>query len=183
MTKDMDPGAALARSRKAKGKGKDEDEREPGELPPVDTFHIDVVDGRGKHFVGKFTYKVPQMGDQIEIGAVKSGYLPAGCMADPQALFIAEMIAYTYVCITDAPDWWKPHLFYDAKPLEAVYARCRKYEDRFHGRDADGGSDRVGSGREGAEDDLAAEDGGDGDVGGELRAPAKRREILAGDGS
>lgn len=180
--RDMDPSAALARGRKAKAKAA-EKEPEPEEVPPIHTFHVDVTDARGQHYRGKFTYKVPTMGDQIEIGAVKTGYLPMGCAADPQALMIAEMIAYCFVCLTETPDWWQPHMFYDATPLDAVYRRCRDYEDRFHGRDAVRGAGHRGAQQEGEADWAGADEGGDGDVGGDVRSPTQRREVLAGDGS
>ena len=77
-------------------------------LPP--TTVIDVKGTHGRRYVGRFTYKVPTLGDQIAIGQLKSIYLPQGAVADQNATFIVEQISYLEVTLAKEgrPAWYKP---------------------------------------------------------------------------
>lgn len=170
----MDPDEVQRRSRKAKNKQAEEEARMDS---PVYRFSVDITDKRGNRYAGEFVGKVPNLGDQIAIGQMKTAYLPAGSPADPNALSIAEMISYCQIALTEKPDWWKPHLFWDVKPLQVVYGRCLDFEEKFLGITSDGGGDARGASGEETDEGAAADRAG-GDVDGGVQAPPKRREVL-----
>lgn len=119
-------------------------------LSPIHAFEIDVTDYRGKRWSGRFVFRVPTLGDQVKIARLKAALLPAGAAPDPNGGLLAEMMAYTQVCFSERPNWWKPERFYDPLPLITAYKEARMYERRFLGADAtdaggDEGSDGGGS--------------------------------------
>ena len=144
-----------------------------GDLPPITTLSIDVVGTRKKRWKGDFTFKVPNLGDNIKIGAMKSAYLPLGGGSDPQAAALAEQICYLQVTLTKTPDWWEPAKFYDATPVTALYGEATRYESRFHGEDTKPRADTEVSEGVGEPDG-----GGSADVGRKIQPPAKRSETL-----
>lgn len=174
-----DPEEALSSLRRPD----DEDETPANELPDTKVIDLDVTDSRGTRYRGSFLYTVPTLGDQIEIGKLKTHYLPQGSAADPEAALLVEVIAYLTVCLTfnelhKKPSWWKPLQARTPDPYSKLYGRCLEYEARFHGRGQDHRADEgddAGPGEPEPDSELR--------VGGEVRPPAKRRETLAGDGS
>lgn len=171
----MDPDEVQKRGRKAKGQQDDVPTRMDS---PIYTFNVDLTDSRKKRYTGRFTGKVPNLGDQVAIGQMKAAYLPQGSPADPNALAIAEMISYCHVVLTEKPDWWQPHLFWDVEPLQVVYNKCREAEDRFLGIDANGRRDAGGAEGD-AQDSGAADHHAEGAVDGGVSASSQRREVLA----
>lgn len=140
----------------ARVSGKEKEEPKGDGLSPIHSFTIDVKDKRGKAWKGKFTFRVPSLGDQIKIARMKAGLLPGGAQIDPNGALIAEMMAYCQVCFTVKPTWWQPARFYDPVPLIAAYKEARSYEDRFLGATvADTGDDAEedGFGTESADSD------------------------------
>jgi hypothetical protein len=111
-------------------------EEQSAELTPLTVIHLDVTDARGKRYFGDFTFKVPTIGEQIEIGRRKIEQLPIGAAADPVAGILVEATCYLSVTIQKKPDWWKPWEFYDSLPLMALYKEARDYAGRFLGEAA-----------------------------------------------
>lgn len=146
------------------------------ELPTEYKFALDVTDGRGKRYTGEFVYRVPNLGEQIEIGQLKTRYLPTGVSADAVALMLVEQICYLEVTLKVKPDWWKPFTFLDATPVSAAYAEATEYERRFHG-----GAPRSkaaageAEGQEGPGRDPAQRED---DVEPPVQAPAKRPPVV-----
>lgn len=143
------------------------------------TLSIDAKDTRGKRYKASFVYKVPTIGEQIEIGRLKAAYLPQGAAADRNAQLLVEQICYLEVSIqkTDLPAWWKPFELYDAAPVTALYAEAIKYERRFHRLDSEvritPQKDQVG-----AEDNEGSDDEAADAVGSAVPRTSKRRETL-----
>lgn len=152
---------------------------EPKSLGPVTTLHIDVVGSRGRRYMGDFVFKVPTLLQQIEVGRLKTAYLPAGAATDPNAYALCEQLCYLQITIDQksVPSWWKPAEMFDATPVSALYREAISYELRFHGRDplvaadqdaaVDGGGD---AGRAAAQDPT--------DVVGGVSASPQRREVI-----
>jgi len=164
--------------RRLSGSQLDEDE-EYEDLSPMTTLSIDIKDTRGKRYNASFVYKVPSIGEQIEIGRLKSAYLPQGAVADRNAQLLVEQICYLEVTIqkNDLPAWWKPFELYDAAPVTALYAEAIKYERRFLGVDSEvrvaPQKDQVGSEVDEGSDDSTANA-----VGSAVPRATKRRETL-----
>lgn len=190
MTQLKDPEELLAELNAAPGTG---GAAKPAEkkkdLPAQEFITLDVVGRKGKRYTGRFLYTVPKIGAQLQIGALKSAYLPQGSAAAPDAGVIAEVLAYLTVTLTfnDAnpkPSWWKPLDMYDFVPYQTLYGRCLDYEAKFHGEDTNGGSVEGGAGEaDGAGDQGANAGPGAAHVGRRVQAPPQRSETLAGDGS
>lgn len=139
--------------------GKVKEEVRGDGLSPIHTFAIDVKDKRGKTWKGKFTFRVPSLGDQVKIANMKARLLPGGAMTDPNGAFLAEMMAYCQITFSVKPSWWQPARFYDPTPLIAAYKEARSYEERFLGA-------AVADDRDDAEEDgLGADPSDQGDVG------------------
>lgn len=134
------------------------------------------LDGRRKYH-GKFKFKVPTMGDRVDIGVLKARY-GQQLSLDASPDNIAEALAYLNVTIDAeaAPKWWKDSRggigLYDFQPLLALYAKARAYEATFLGGRSKPDAD------EGADDD-----GSDADAGGSVDEPLPdtpvRRKVLA----
>lgn len=146
-------------------------------LPAITKLKVDVTDGRGKKYVGEFTFKVPTLGDQVQIGRLKTVYLPSGSPADTNAALIVEAICYLEVTLQgDKPSWWKPFEMYDITPVSALYQEALSYERRFLGGDQDGAGNAEEPSSEG-------ESVGTGKpaVGRKVQPSSKRREVLVGE--
>jgi hypothetical protein len=157
-------------------------EEKPAEdLPPLTTLSIDVKGSRGKQYKANFVFKVPTIGEQIEIGRLKAAYLPNGSAADPNAALLVEQCCFLAVTIqkTNLPVWWKPFEMYDAAPVSALYAEALKYERRFHLGDAQPGAAAAGVGtpEERSGDDSETESA----LGEDIPPPAQRRKVLLGE--
>lgn len=147
-------------------------------LSPSTTLEIDCAspDGR-RRYAGSFQFKVPSLGDRIDIDVLAAKYLQQMKTA-AEGYQLARMIAYLAVTISTegAPEWWtksKQGLeLYDYQPVVELYARAVAYEARFCGGPAVDAGDR-----DEAEGEPAAADPGD--VGGRVRPPAQRREVIA----
>lgn len=153
-----------------------------GELPATTKLSIDVEGTRGRRYKHTFTYTVPTLGQQIDIGKLKSLYLPQGASADSNAALLVEQICYLTITIDQktVPDWWVPMEMHDATPIGALYKEALDYERKFHGgsRSADDGG--AGSGVDGeAEDEGGSSAPPDGGVGDGAQPPAKRRKTLS----
>jgi hypothetical protein len=175
-----DPEEALAKAR-----GTEEDE-ELELLPAQTTIEIDVKDGRGKRYKGTFLYHVPNIGTLIDIGNMKTQYLPQGSAADVNAVALVEVVCYLTAAIQfndsfKKPKWWDPLKAYSMEPYTRLYGRCLEYEARFHGTSEEPRDDESGL-REG-DNDGEVRGGSEVRVGDEVRPTSKRRETLAGDGA
>lgn len=158
-----------------------EAESEKEELPPITHIELDCVDSRGHRYRGTFIFKVPTIGDQIEIGQMKARYLPQGSAADANAALLNEMVCFLEVTLQKPrPEWWKPFELYDSLPVTRVYAEALKYERRFLGRgQVDGSNEGVSSG-DTENGESPAEEAAPG-AGTSSRAFAKRRTIASSD--
>lgn len=173
-----DPEKVLADMR---GTEKKEDDEK--NLPAETTFSIDITSARGKQYAGTFRYRVPTLGQQIEIGRLKTAYLPQGAAADVNAASLVEIISYLSVCIHfddthKKPSWWNPLQTHDHEPYTELFGRCLDYEARFLGKRPERRADQGESEgvRKLPRDDSPV-------VGDEVQPPAKRSETLAGDGA
>lgn len=158
--------------------------KEEGDLPATTQIEIDVVGSRGKRYQHVFTYTVPTLGDQIDIGKLKTLFMPQGSGADPNAALLNEQIAYLTVTIDQdsVPSWWVPMEMRDAAPIGALYREALDYERRFHGAPAETRGDGPDEGVDVAEGDSDAgtgTDAADGGVGGGAQPPAQRRKTLS----
>jgi hypothetical protein len=150
-----------------------------GELPPITRLTIDVEGTRGKRYRGEFTYHVPTLADQIQMGRLKSTYLPQGSAADANAAILAEQICYLAVTIQDpTPEWWNPFAMYDAAPVGALYGEALTYERKFHGTDADSADNAGRAGEPETEQDGGSDEDGEASMGRKVQPPAKRRETI-----
>ena len=150
-----------------------------GELPPITRLKIDVEGTRGKRYRGEFIFHVPTLGDQIQMGRLKSTYLPQGGAADANAAILTEQICYLAVTIQDPkPEWWNPFGMYDAAPIGTLYGEALTYERKFHGRDEVGESASSGDGQAQSESDGGSELDGEATLGRKIQPPAKRRETI-----
>jgi hypothetical protein len=155
-----------------------EQEEESEDLPPITTLHIDVKGTRGKRYVGDFTFKVPTLGDQVEMARIKTTYLPQGGAADVNGALLVEQIAYLTITIQKpTPAWYKPFALYDATPISALYMEAIGYERRFHGADVKPG-EAPEADSEGSEDAGGSSVEDPNPVGRKVSPPAKRSETL-----
>lgn len=159
------------------------EDEEKEELSPATTLHVDCIDKRGHRYLGAFHYRVPTLGDLVEIGKMKTFYLPQGAAADDTARLLIEEICYLEVTLQKPrPSWWEPFKMFDPLPVHRLYAEAMSYERRFLGRAQVDGSG-AGAGSESAEDagavPVEAHDG----AGASARAVAKRRTIASTDDS
>ncbi len=179
-----DPRKALEQLRHGPGKAE-----EAAELPPTTALTLDVVGAHGRRFKGRWLFTVPTLGMKIDIGKLKTLYLPMGCAADPEAMGIVEVMAFLTVCCQPidevgkacpAPAWWDLISARDFTPYASLYGEAIEYDRRFRG-EAQGPRRRDDEG-------APAEDGSDGDgeageaddgVGDAVQAPAERRTPLA----
>jgi hypothetical protein len=165
--------AEVARSRR------EEPDDQDKEILPVTTLNLDVSGGNGRRtYAGKFRFKVPTMGDRIDIGALKAQYLQQLEGVDGSTDSLADALAYLNVTLDakSVPDWWRDSNFgidlYDYQPLLTLYAMARAYEATFLGGSDDAAGDE-GEAEGGPDGD------GDGDVGDDVQPPAQRRQVLA----
>lgn len=165
-------------SRKAKPALKDEEQEAQSANSPTLGFHLDQ-EFQGKRRHGRFLYKVPNIGDQTRIAALKTMYLPQGAAADANGGALVEMICYLHVTLQTKPDWWKPTEWYDVTLLTEVYTRCRDHEARFLG---DTARPRSNDESDSESEDRSGEDSEDeGSLDGDLSGD--RREVLGADAS
>lgn len=159
------------------------EEKAVEDLPPLTTLTIDVTGSRGKHYQGSFVFKVPTIGEQIEIGRLKAAYLPQGATSDPNAALLVEQCCFLEVTIQKKgmPAWFRPFDLYDAAPVSALYAEAIKYERRFHRTDKNVNADLEGA---------AGSANGSGDtaenvlaLGTDIPAPAQRSKVLIAESS
>jgi hypothetical protein len=134
-----------------------------------------------RQYKGKFKFRVPTMGDRVDIAALKAQYLQQLTGVDSDGDNIADALAYLNVTLdakadNGVPQWWLDSNggidLYDFQPLLALYAMARAYEATFLGRPA------VGKTDEGADGEGAGDDG-DGAVGGGVSDPSVGRQVLA----
>jgi hypothetical protein len=152
---------------------------EPVTLSPVTYLKIDTesADGQRK-YVGRFRYKVPSLGDRIDIGTLKTQLLQSMVVSTDDSVLIAQMIAYLSITIDrkSAPEWWQNSKsgadLYDHAPVVALYQEALEYEMTFLGGSKNAEADREGSDRG---SDVAAP----GDVEPDVQPPAQRRTVVA----
>lgn len=148
-------------------------------VSPETVLEVDVYGGDGaRHYVGKFRFKVPTMGQRVDIAALKARYTQELQNLDRQGDNIADAIAYLNITLDakSAPAWWTDSKggidLYDFQPLLSLYAKARAYEATFlGGRAKPAGDDGA---PEGGADDAAGGDVGDG-----VQSPAERPQVLA----
>jgi hypothetical protein len=173
--------AAVKRPTEEKSKGKS----------PEGYIEIDATDESGRHFAGRFKYRVPTLSQIVEIGRLKA-MLAAGqnlLLADTSAGALVEMMSYLEITLThDAPGtpaWWAEtdhgSKLYDVTPLRALYKEARSYEDTFHGR-GKGRGRPEGDSEEPADGSGDAPDGADA-VEPDVQGASHGRVVLTGDGA
>jgi hypothetical protein len=135
-------------------------------------------------YKGKFKYRVPTMGDRVDIVALKAQYLQQLTGVDNDGDNIAEALAYLNVTLSTekngCPQWWVDSKgginLYDFQPLLALYAKARAYEATFLGRapvvKLDEGADGEGPDAD-----------GDGAMGRGVQDPPVGRKVLASFGA
>ena len=146
---------------------------------PEKVLELDESSFNGlRSYKGKFKYKVPTMGDRVDIAALKSQYLQQLTGVDRQGDNIAEALAYLNVTIDakECPDWWKDSKFgiglYDFTPLLSLYAKARAYEATFLGGRPEPATDE-------SKDGEGRADPADGDVDGDVQDSPVGRKVLA----
>ncbi len=153
--------------------------QKPGEIDYTRPYHSFEFDRtvRGQQYKGTFTSKVPSLGDMIEIGRMKTAYLPQGSAADASAAVLVEAICYLEVVLEkDRPEWWSPLDFLDSAIVMMVYAEVVAYANKFLGRDTESG-DTAGT------DEEQGEPGGTGSpdessVDEDVQPAPQRREVV-----
>lgn len=176
-----DPRKALEQIRK----GPETDE---GPLPSSTIVTIDVKNGP-HHYQGRWRFTVPTLGMKIEIGKLKTLYMPMGSGADAEAAGIVEVLAVLAVCCqpvdeagkaSEPPGWWDPINARDFLPYGTLYQEVMSYDRRFRG---EGATPRHSRDARGAHEEAAvggrvdgADDGG---VGSAVPAAPERRTTLA----
>jgi hypothetical protein len=181
-----DPRKALDQLRK----GPESKDSEPEDLPPTTTIALDIPSADGKRrYRGRWCYTVPTLGMKIDIGRLKTLYLPMGSAADAEALGIVETIAVITVCCqpidengknTAAPGWFDPINARDFSPYAALYKEAMAYDRRFRGEQAPPGRRSDEEAADEAGSDAGGEDAeADARVGGDVQAPPERRTTLA----
>lgn len=174
----LDPDKALAQL-ESRDKAAAEEQHE--ELPPTTVIDLDCLGFRGRRYQGRFIYRVPTLGMNVQIAQLKDQYLPGGGRASPADALLVEQICYLEVCLqAPRPEWYKPLHLYDAIPIGTLYGEAIKYEARFLGPAPKSGEDAATTGR-------AANNGGphlqdQGAVGRKVQPPAERRETLVAHG-
>lgn len=148
------------------------------DLPAETTIEMDAKGLRNKSYRIRCRYRVPNLGDQIKIGQLKSLY-KLGAGTDANAELLVEQIAYLQVTIGfpdgyEKPPWFTKMLdLYDATPISELYRRCTAYEARFHGTDSDEGPDQEADSGSGT-----SSRSGEANVGEEVQPSTERRETL-----
>ena len=157
-----------------------EDKRE--ELSPVTTLEIDEETPNGKRYSGKFRYRVPTLGDIIDIGNLYSRYIENANNPDQTAEALAYAFAFLHVTIKDDeinPPWWKESNrgvdLYHSAPIFKLYRLAIEYQARYLGKPVEVGEMKKSAERGSDEDDSR-------DVGGDVPASPERREIMRIDG-
>ena len=162
--------------RKRMAKESQPEEAEKDFSKPYHSFDFDRT-VRGQQFKGTFISKVPSIGDQIEIGRLKSVYLPHGATADQNAAALVEAVCYLEVTLdAKRPEWWKPMEFLDSAIVMMVYAEVVAYANKFLGVN-------KGSGTTSKTDEGSGESGGEAalDKSGvveDVQTPPERREVV-----
>ena len=147
-------------------------------LSPKTTLVLDVTAAGGKKYEGKFQFRVPSMGDRIDIAALRSRYLQELEHVDSTGTNIADALAYLSITIDNAsaPAWWRDSNngidLYHYEPLFKLYALGRAYESTFLGYTVDDPA-TDGSDADGLHADV------DGNVDGDVQPTVERSEILA----
>jgi hypothetical protein len=141
---------------------------------PFHSFEIDETI-RGVRYEGRFSFKVPTLGEQVVIGSMKSRYLPHGAVADPNAAAIVEQMCYLEVTLQEKPTWWQPLDFLEADLLAKVYAEVIAYANKFLGRGAISGAASPGNEeQDNGGDDVDGQDA----VGEGSRPPGQRPKVI-----
>lgn len=103
-------------------------------LPFTKSFTVDWINHEtGDRLVGTFTATRPPLGT-IGLIAVMKARLNGGERVHPDIDFMHEMVAFLHYVLTDTPDWWKPHEFFDATILRKVWDHVRSWQDSFRKR-------------------------------------------------
>lgn len=84
----------------------------------------------GRVETGTFTAKRPSLGQLGQIAVIKAK-MNGGENVDPATDYMHEMMASLQVILTDYPGWWKPHDFFDVRPLREVWDHVRRWVDNF----------------------------------------------------
>jgi hypothetical protein len=132
------------------------------ELSPVTTLEIDVELPNGKRYSGKFQFKVPTLGDRVDIGSTRAKYLDQVEGIDPNAQMIAEMLAYLHITIEDNdanPAWWRNSNrgvdLHHMLPIVKLYTAAIEYQNKYLGtsvgvgemkKSSEGGSGEANTG-------------------------------------
>ena len=135
-----------------------------------------------RKYAGKFKYKVPSMGERVDIDVLRAQYLQHAANVTGTGQAVSEALAYLAVTIdsASAPAWWKESKngieLLDFAPLLSLYALGRAYEASFLGSGTDTGASANGVGDE--PDDAAGNS-----VESDVPATPQRRTVLASFGA
>lgn len=142
-------------------------------------IELDCTDARGFRYQGRFHFRVPTLGQQIEIGRMKAAYLPNGAAMDRTATLLVEQICYLHITLQKPlPKWWTPFEMFDATPVSTLYAEAISYEARFLGAGSNAGSN-AGAHSGDPEDKQRTPVADANGAGLSARAASKRRTIAS----
>lgn len=135
------------------------------------------LDGRRK-YKGSFSFTVPNMGQRVDIGVLRTQYLAEVPNVEGEGASLAEALAYLGVTLNHekCPQWWQDSNrgieLYDYPPLIRLYADARAYTARFLGAAPQSARDEdADAGGSGAEDS--------GDVEPDVQPSPQRSQTLA----
>ncbi len=166
-------------SRKSIGDVAEEAAKPETALSPHKVLELDCKSANGRRsYKGKFPYKVPTMGDRVDIATLRAQYTQQVQNVAADGVSIADMIAYLNVTLDQekCPDWWKESKFgidlYDYTPIMELNDLGRAYEATFLGDGSDAGGD------EGTNEDGSGADA-DRNVDDNVSTPPDGRQVLA----
>jgi hypothetical protein len=110
----------------------EKDPRSKKEYP----FDLDWIDGRGKHWTGKFVNRILSIGDRQKVGMMRAhmaGNVPYEAL-DPETAEINLIVAHVTFSLTEKPSWARDLLAVeDPALLRAIYAEVVAHEATFLG--------------------------------------------------
>ncbi len=103
-------------------------------LPSMEhTFSITIQgDETARHYDGQFTYIRPTLHMKAEIAKMKTRLNGDLKTLDNDVQMFNEMYASMFLCIKDAPEWWKNSNggrdLYDINVMHTVYSKAMEFE-------------------------------------------------------
>jgi hypothetical protein len=102
------------------------------------SFEIDVVDGAGKRWAGKFKNKILSIEESMNVGLTKAGMTgnTPWFALDPADQATIEMVAHLTHSLVSKPAWFILHgkdAIKNVRLLNAVYGEVSAHESTFRG--------------------------------------------------